>query len=117
VEKYTFDVSLHATAGAKGGLRPVLEGVGIFDKVETVELPEACRIITPEHDLTWPQRNPEAIVEELVRLFPDPSSGIRGFFDEMMGIMDEAMKPSNSDSWWDTLVFPLCSDCGSHPWG
>jgi phytoene dehydrogenase-like protein len=105
--KYTFDVSLHATGGAKGGLRPVLEGAGILDKVATVQLPEACRIITPEHDLTWPQRNPEAIVEELVRFFPSQASGIRGFFDEMMGITDEAMKPFDADSWWDTLIFPL----------
>jgi all-trans-retinol 13,14-reductase len=105
--KFTFDVSLHATMSAQGGLRKSLEGAGVLDKVETVELPELCRIITPDHDLIWPQRNPEAIIKQLSDLFPDQAQGIQGFFDEIMGILDEAMKPFDSDSWWDKLTFPL----------
>jgi prolycopene isomerase len=105
--KYTFDVSLHATMSAKGGLRESLEGAGVLDKVETVELPELCRIITPDHDLIWPQQNPAAITEQLSKLFPDQAQGIQGFFDEIMGILDEAIKPFDSDSWWDKLTFPL----------
>ena len=105
--KYTFDVSLHATASAEGGLRPALEGAGILDKVETVELPELCRIITPDHDLIWPQRNPEAITEQLSDIFPDQAHGIRGFFGEMLSIIDEGMKPFDPDSWWDKLLFPF----------
>jgi all-trans-retinol 13,14-reductase len=105
--KYTFDVSLHATMSAKGGLRESLEGAGVLDKVDTVELPELCRIITPDHDLIWPQRNPEAIIKQLSDLFPDQAQGIQGFFDEIMGILDEAIKPFDSDSWWDKLAFPL----------
>ena len=105
--KYTFDVSLHATSSTKGGLRKSLEGAGVLDKVDTVELPELCRIITPDHDLIWPQRNPEAIINQLSDLFPDQAQGIQGFFDEIMGILDEAMKPLDSDSWWDKLTFPL----------
>ena len=105
--KFTFDVSLHATMSAKGGLRESLEGAGVLDKVETVELPELCRIITPDHDLIWPQRNPEAIIKQLSDLFPDQAQGIQGFFDEIMGILDEAIKPFDSDSWWDKLTFPL----------
>ena len=105
--KYTFDVSLHATMSAKGGLRESLEGAGVLDKVETVELPELCRIITPDYDLIWPQQNPAAIIEQLSRLFPDQAQGIQGFFDEILGILDEAIKPFDSDSWWDKLTFPL----------
>ncbi len=105
--KFTFDVSLHATMSAKGGLRKSLEGAGVLDKVETVELPELCRIITPNHDLIWPQRNPEAIIKQLSDLFPDQAPGIQGFFDEIMGILDEAIKPFDSDSWWDKLTFPF----------
>ena len=105
--KYTFDVSLHATMGAKGGLRNSLEGAGVLDKVETVELPELCRIITPDHDLVWPQRNPEAIIKQLSGLFPDQAQGIQGFFDEILGILEEAVKPFDPDSWWDKLTFPL----------
>lgn len=105
--KFSFDVSLHATSGAKGGLRKSLEGAGVLDKVETVELPELCRIITPDYDLIWPQRNPEAIIKQLSDLFPDQAPGIQGFFDEIMGILDEALEPFDSDSWWDKLTFPL----------
>jgi prolycopene isomerase len=105
--KFVFDVSLHATGSAQGSLRPVLEGAGVAGKVETIELPDLCRIITPDHDLTWPQRDPEAIVAQLVQLFPQESDGIRGFFDYMLGILDEAMKPFDRDSWWDRLTFPL----------
>ncbi|MBL7204272.1 MAG: NAD(P)/FAD-dependent oxidoreductase [Desulfobacteraceae bacterium] len=105
--KFTFDVSLHATMSAKGGLRESLEGAGVLNKVETVELPELCRIITPDHDLIWPQRNPEAIIEQLSKLFPDQAQGIQGFFDEITGILDEALKPFNSDSWIDKLLFPI----------
>ena len=79
--KFTFDVSLHATMSAKGGLRESLEGAGVLDKVETVELPELCRIITPDHDLIWPQRNPDAIIKQLSKLFPDQAQGIQGFFN------------------------------------
>ena len=105
--KFTFDVSLHATMSAQGGLRKSLEGAGVLDKVETVELPELCRIITPDYDLIWPQRNPEAIIKQLSDLFPDQAQGIQGFFDEIMAILDEAIKPFDSDSWWDKLTFPF----------
>ena len=105
--KYTFDVSLHATAAAKGGLKESLEGAGVLEKVETVELPELCRIITPEHDLIWPQRNPAAIIKQLTQKFSGEAKGIQGFFDEILGVIDEAIKPFDRDSWWDLIRFPL----------
>jgi prolycopene isomerase len=105
--KYTFDVSLHATSGAHGGLRQSLEGAGVLEKVETVELPELCRIITPDHDLIWPQKNPAAIVEQLTQYFPAEGEGIQGFFDEILGVIDDAIKPFDHDSWWDLIRFPM----------
>ena len=104
--RYTFDVSLHATASAKGGLKESLEGAGVLDKVKTVELPELCRIITPDHDLIWPQRNPAAIIKQLTQIFPDEVEGIKGFFDEILGVIDEALKPFDRNSWWDLIRFP-----------
>ena len=106
-DKYTFDVSLHATLSARGGLKDSLEGAGVLEKVETVELPELCRIITPDHDMTWPQKNPVTIVEQLTQLFPDEAKGIQGFFDEILGVIDEAIKPFERDSWWDLIRFPM----------
>jgi all-trans-retinol 13,14-reductase len=79
----------------------------VLGKVETVELPELCRIITPEHDLTWPQRNPEAIAEQLCGLYPHESEGIRKLFAEILGILDEAMKPFDSESPQGRMQFPM----------
>ncbi len=35
-----------------------------------MERPELCRIITPDHDLVLPN-NADAVIEQMVRLFPD----------------------------------------------
>lgn len=106
--KFTFDVSLHATSGVKAGpMRKFFEEAGILAKTEMIELPDLCRIITPDHDLIWPQRDPDAVMDQLCRLFPEQSQGIRGFFAEIMGILDEAMKPFDEDSWWDKMIFPI----------
>jgi prolycopene isomerase len=105
--EYTFEVSLHATAGARDGLKDTLEGAGVLGKVETVELPELCHIITPDHEMTWPQKEPAAIVEQLTQFFPGEAKGIQGFFDEILGVIDEAIKPFDRDSWWDLIRFPM----------
>jgi all-trans-retinol 13,14-reductase len=105
---FTFDVSLHATSGAAGGpMREVFEQAGILNRVKMVELPELCRIITPDHDLTWPRRNPYAIIDQLSGIFPREAEGIRGYFGEIQGILDEAMKPFDRESWWESLLFPI----------
>lgn len=106
--KFCFDVSLHATSGVSGGpMRQVFADTGILGKVEMIDLPDVCRIITPDHDFTWPQRNPKAIVDQLSKAFPSEAKGIRGFFEEILGILDEAMKPFDAESWWDRMIFPL----------
>jgi phytoene dehydrogenase-like protein len=104
--RYTFEVSLHATGSPTVGLKPVLEGAGIADKVHMVKLPEFSRIKTPDYDLRWPESGPEAMVQELVRLFPGEASGIRGFFEEMAGILDELSIPFNTDSEEGRASFP-----------
>jgi prolycopene isomerase len=104
---FDFDVSLHQTASAQGGLRATLEVTGILDKIETIEIPELVRIITPDHDLIWPQRDPDAVVDQLARLFPDEEEGIRDFFDLMAGILEEGMKEFDSESWLKRIAFPL----------
>ena len=106
--RFSFDVSLHATSGVSSGpMREVFKQAGILNKVEMVELPELCRIITPDQDMVWPQRNPEAIIDQLSRAFPAEIKGIRGFFDEILGVLDEAMKPFDRDSWWERIIFPI----------
>jgi phytoene dehydrogenase-like protein len=105
--KFTFDVSLHSTSSAEGGLRALFEATGISGEVETVELPELVRIITPDHDFKWPNRDPEAVTTQLKEAFPTAAEGIDGFFAGMMGLLDEAMEPFDQNSWWQRLWFPL----------
>jgi all-trans-retinol 13,14-reductase len=105
--RFTFEVSLHATSDANGALRRALEGAGVHGKVQTVALPELCRIVTPDYDLTWQQKNPEVIIQQLSNLFPDQAAGIRGFFNEILGVLEHAMKPFDADSWWDKIRFPI----------
>jgi prolycopene isomerase len=105
--RFIFDVSLHSTASAEGGLRALFEATGVAGEVETVELPELVRIITPDHDFTWPNRDPEAVATQLKQAFPESAEGIDGFFDEILGLLEEAMEPFDRDSWWQRLWFPL----------
>ena len=105
--KFTFDVSLHSTSSAEGGLRALFEATGVAGEVETVELPELVRIITPDHDFKWPNGNPEAVAAQLREAFPEAAEGIDGFFGAMMGLLDEAMEPFDQESWWQRLWFPL----------
>jgi len=104
--KFTFDVSLHATSATGSRVRPILEEAGILDRIESVELPELCRIITPDHDLIWPN-SAEAVTDRIVRLFPAEEEGIRRFFGQISGILDEAMVPFDSDSLREKISFPL----------
>jgi prolycopene isomerase len=103
---FTFDVSLHATCAAGRRMRPILEATGILDKIQTVELPELCRIITPDYDLIWPN-DAGAVIEQMAGLFPAEAEGIRGFFSQMTGILDEAMVPVDRDSLADKAAFPF----------
>ena len=106
--RFTFEVSLHAMNTADAGpLKNIFSLAGIEDKVKVVALPELCRIITPDHDMVWPQRNPEAIVDLLCQRFPDESNGIHQFFKEMETCLDDAKKPFNQNSLWEKLIFPF----------
>jgi prolycopene isomerase len=103
---FTFDVSLHATCATVSRTRPILEAAGVLDKIETVELPELCRIITPDLDLIWPN-NADAVAGQMAGLFPSEAQGIRDFFSQMTGILDEAMVPIDRNSLSDKMFFPI----------
>jgi len=106
--KFTFEVSLHATNTAtEGPIRRVFEEAGIQDKVEMVDLPELCRIITPDHDMIWPQQNPDAIIDLLCQAFSQETNGIKEFFGEMKASVEDAKKPFDPDSLWDKILFPF----------
>ncbi len=99
--KFTFEVSLHATTG----IAELLEECGIKDEVEVISLPELCRIITPDYDLIWPQKDPQGITRILSDKFPKEAKGIRTFMDQIVNIIQEAIKPFDEKSTLDKILF------------
>jgi phytoene dehydrogenase-like protein len=86
---FTFEVSLHATSG----ITRFLEECGVKDKVELVSLPDIMRVITPDYDLIFPQKDPERIIHMLSEKFPEEVKGIRGFFNHLNNVVQEARRP------------------------
>jgi phytoene dehydrogenase-like protein len=87
--QFTFDVSLHWTIG----IAQYLEECGIKDKVELVRLPELYRVILPDYDLIFPQKDPQGIIRILSEKFPQEVEGIRNFMGLVMDLMQEFRKP------------------------
>jgi len=92
---------------SEGPLKNVFNLAGIEDKVKIVPLPELCRIITPDHDMVWPQQDPASIIALLCQRFPSESNGIQQFFKEMETCIDDAKKPFDPNSLWAKIIFPF----------
>ena len=45
----------------------------------------------------------DAKFRQLTQKFSGEAEGIQGFFDEILGVIDEAIKPFDRDSWWDLI--------------
>lgn len=67
--EFNFEVSPHYTVG----IDQFLEECGIKDKVELVTLPEFIRVILPDSDLTFPQKDPRGFARILSEKFPQES--------------------------------------------
>ena len=87
--EFRFDVAPHYTLG----IGPFLEELGIKDKVELVAPPELFRAITPDYDLSLPQKDPEGFTRILSEKFPHETQGIRSFMSQLMGGLQEYRKP------------------------
>ena len=98
-ERFKFEVSLHVTSGTKGGpLKRIFDETGILEKVEMVDLPEQSRVVAPDYDIIFPYSDPKGTIDILCRKFPSEASGIKGFFKDIFGLLDESMIPFNSQS-------------------
>jgi prolycopene isomerase len=58
-----------------------------------VKLPEFLRVITPDYDLIFPQKDPEGIIRILSEKFPQEAEGIRGFMVQLTNLLQELRKP------------------------
>lgn len=82
---FTMEVGLHEM----DGLHPsdpktkIFQDLGVFDKVEFLELPEFYRFVNERHDIVIPH-NPELAINRLLKEFPDEEKGINTYFEHLL---------------------------------
>jgi prolycopene isomerase len=105
--KFTFEVSLHGTTINNNATARILKELGVLEKLELVELPEVYHIREPGLDITFPQRDPEALISLLASHFPAEKEGIKGIIQEMVGIAEEAEKLHQKKGKFFKYLFPI----------
>ena len=105
--RFNFEVSLHMSSVKDGTTELILRELGLWNQIELVRLPELCRIVTPDFDLTLPQTDPEGCIRALSEHFPDEEPGIRGFITRLVGVSDDTRRLSDSISLADKIFFPF----------
>jgi prolycopene isomerase len=105
--KFNFEVSLHGTSINDNGAERILSDIGVLDKLELAQLPEVYRLKTSNLDISVPQKDPQAYIEQLADHFPDEAAGIRGFVEEMIAIADEVDTLSRNKGRFIKLFFPF----------
>ena len=76
--KFSFEVSLHAISINNNATARILKDLGVLEKLELVELPEAYQVKEPKLDISFPQRDPEALISLLALTFPCRKGGHQG---------------------------------------
>ncbi len=92
---FVFDVSLHSTVvGERDGVRNLIPGFPEITDVTFVPHPTLYRAIYPDHDIRVAQRDPDAYVATLSRLFPQEREPIAALFDDMRGLYGDVQRLS-----------------------
>lgn len=104
---FLFEVSLHATSVSDNPQHRILEELGVLEHVRFHRLPELHRVVTPDHDITFPHADAEAYKRILTRKFPEEARGIRSFVEEVVGIAEEVDRLSRKDNHFIRILFPL----------
>jgi phytoene dehydrogenase-like protein len=105
--KFTFEVSLHAISINNNATARILKDLGVLEKLELVELPEAYQVKEPKLNITFPQRDPDGLISLLASHFPAEKEGIKGIIQEMVGIAEETDKLSQKKGKVFKLFFPI----------
>jgi len=84
--RFEFEVALHQLSGMgtpsnPGPLRMMLQGLGVLDDLEFVEIPELFRVVMPGKIDVRLQTDRAQVVAELQSHFPKEREGIERFFD------------------------------------
>ncbi len=84
--RFEFEVALHQLSGMgnpsfPGPLRATLDGLGVVNEIEWVEMKNLYRVVVPERmDITLPA-NRKGFTDALVARFPEEKEGIESFID------------------------------------
>ncbi|MBC2717208.1 MAG: NAD(P)/FAD-dependent oxidoreductase [Desulfobacteraceae bacterium] len=105
--KFTFEVSLHGTTAKNNSVERILKNIGVYDRLEFVELPDIYCMKTPDFEINVPQRNPDLYIQMLAEKFPEEADGIRSFVYEMIGITDEVDRLHQKKGKFFKPFFPL----------
>ena len=101
---FLFEVSLHATPLGATPMDRTLTELGVRDEVEFVRLPELYRIVTPDHDVTFPPADPEGYIARLAEMFPSEREGIATFVRSLVGASEEILRLTAEDPLQPLLV-------------
>jgi len=88
---FTFDAGIDALVGAERGgmLYNILEGLGLKDDIEFIELAAHTRIIGSDYNL--PPMPFEGLINELKRMFPSDGMSIDTFVQDCKAVTSEMM--------------------------
>ncbi len=86
--RFEFEVSLHQTCAKNSASEMVLEETGILDRIELADSPELCRLVAPNHDVTFKSADPEAYIETLAGLFPSERDGIERYVRAIQNVRE-----------------------------
>jgi phytoene dehydrogenase-like protein len=91
--RFEFEVALHELSGVgtpeqPGNLEEFLTSTGVIDEVEFVRVPDLCRCVFPDLDITLPVGR-EAFEQVLCDTFPEEAAGIRKFVNRVFVLARE----------------------------
>jgi phytoene dehydrogenase-like protein len=94
--RYEFEIALHELSGIgpperRGSLYRYLEYLGVADKVEFLHVPNLCRAVFPDVDVTLPSGR-EPFEAKLCETFPHEAKGIRRFLRRVFDLRDDFIK-------------------------
>ncbi|HMK38254.1 MAG TPA: NAD(P)/FAD-dependent oxidoreductase [Bacteroidota bacterium] len=119
---FVFDVSLHSTnADERNGVRNLINGFPEITEVEFLPHPNLFRAIYPDYDIRVPQRDLNAYMGILNKLFPEDTEAIAGIFADMKGLGQDIGRLSaargNVDMSRFAADFPTLARFNGKTWG
>jgi prolycopene isomerase len=91
----------------RNGVHNLIAGFPEITNLEFLPHPTLLRAVFPEHDIRVPQRDPQAFIKMLIRLFPGEEDGIAGLFDDMGGLVRDISRLTDAHGQVDMGKFPL----------